>query len=50
MQVRLERVMTGHLVLPATFLTQTHPQAPLLHVDVVDAHCQRRADPRERKH
>jgi hypothetical protein len=47
---RLERVMTRHLVPLAALFTEAHPQPPVLHVDVVDPHCERGPDPRERKH
>ena len=31
----------------AALLMETRPKAPVLHEHVLDAHCQRRADPRE---
>lgn len=31
----------------AALLMQPHPKAPVLHEHILDAHCQRRADPRE---
>jgi hypothetical protein len=34
----------------AAFFAKTDSQPPVLHVDIVDPHRQRRADPRERKH
>jgi hypothetical protein len=49
-QVRFKRVVTGHRVCLAAFFAQTYPQAPLLDVDVLDAHRERRPHPGERKH
>ncbi len=49
-QVHLERAVTGHLVLLAAFFTQAHPQAPALHVDIVDPHRERRTHSCKRKH
>ena len=46
-EVDLERVVTGHLVPLAAFLPQAHPEAPVLHEDVLHAHAKRRADPRK---
>ena len=47
-QVGLEVVVAGHLVPLAALLVQPHPQPPVLDVDVLDLHRERRADPRER--
>lgn len=48
-QVCLERTATRHLVPIANFLAQPHAQAPLLHVNLLDPHRERRTEPRERK-
>jgi hypothetical protein len=42
--------MARHLVTLAALFAQPHPQPPVLRVDVVDAHRERGADPRKRKH
>ena len=47
MQVGFEIVMAGHLVALAALLVQPHPKAPVLHVNVLDLHRERRADARE---
>jgi hypothetical protein len=49
-QVRLERMVTRHLVPLAALLMQAHPQPPLLHIHVVDPHRDGGPNPRERKH
>ena len=47
-EIFVEIVVAGHFMPLAALFVQSHPQAPVLHKDVVDAHRQRRADPRER--
>lgn len=49
MQVRFQRVVTGHRVRLAALFAPPHPQAPVLHEDILDAHRERRAHAREQK-
>ena len=46
-QVGLKIVVAGHFVALAALLVQPHPQAAVLHVNVLDLHRERRADARE---
>jgi hypothetical protein len=43
-EVLLEPVVAGHGVLLAILLVQPHPQAAVLHVDILDPHGERGAD------
>jgi len=49
-QIRLKRMMAGHLVPFAAFLAQPHPEPPVLHEHVLDPHGQRGANPSEAVH